>query len=236
MSASILRASRVTQAFGVGILLWIASSAAAPVGSVAAPQFAVGDHWRYRITDNLRRGAVSQLDVEVTSVTGQVARIRVQRTDPTGRSEWVDEVDGEGGLRSGSLFREPPRPFDPPVQLLAFPLDKGKTWRQTIDTLRKDTGIKDQILIYGKVNGAPAVSVPAGKFDTLSIYRTVQLDDSEFWRSRTFRTDAVWYAPAVKAPVREKREAYYNQRDRSTPQVRTESTVLELLSFQAGAK
>lgn len=70
----------------------------------------------------------------------------------------------------------------------------------------------------------------------ISIYRTVQLDDAEFWRSRTFRTDPHWYAPTVKAPLREKREAYYNQRDRSTPQVRTESTVLELVSFQPGAK
>jgi len=157
-------------------------------------------------------------------------------TDGNGRTEWVDEVDGEGGLRAGSLSREPPHPFQPPARLLAFPLDKGKTWRQTIDTMRKDTGIKDQILIYGKVNGTATVSVPAGKFDTVSIYRTVQLDDSEFWRSRTFRTDAVWYSPAVKAPVREKREAYYNQRDRSTPQVRTESTVTELVSFEPGRK
>jgi len=122
------------------------------------------------------------------------------------------------------------------VQLLAFPLDKGKTWRQTINTMRKDTGIKDQILIYGKVNGTASISVPAGTFDTVSIYRTVQLDDSEFWRSRTFRTDSVWYAAAVKAPVREKREAHYNQRDRSMPQVRTESTVIQLVSFQPGTK
>jgi hypothetical protein len=236
MFASTLRASRVAQAIGVSILFWLASSAAAPVGSVAAPQFAVGDHWRYRITDNLRRGAVSQLDVEVTSVTGRAAQIRVHRTDANGPTEWIDEIDGEGGLSAGSLSREPARPFNPAVQLLAFPLDQGKTWRQTINTMRKDTGIKDQILIYGKVNGAPTVTVPAGKFDTVSIYRTVQLDDAEFWRSRTFRTDSVWYAPAVKAPVREKREAYYNQRDRGMPQVRTESTVLELLSFQPGAK
>ena len=236
MVASILRADRIALALGVGILFWMASSGAGPVGSAAAPQLAVGDHWRYRITDNLRRGAVSELDVEVISVKGRTAQIRVQRTDRNGRTEWVDEVDGEGGLRAGSLLHEPPRPFDPPVQLLAFPLDQGKTWRQTIDTMRKDTGIKDQILIYGKVNGTATVAVPAGKFDTVSIYRTVQLDDAEFWRSRTFRTDSIWYAPAVKAPVREKREAYYNQRDRSTPQVRTESTVLELVSFQQGAK
>jgi hypothetical protein len=234
--SALLRGNCTLPAFGVGIFFLLASGAATPAGIVSAPQLTVGDHWRYRIVDNLRRGALGELDVEVTTVSGGTAQLRVQRTDQNGRTEWVDEVDAGGGLRAGSLFHEAPRPFDPPVQLVAFPLDKGKTWRQTINTMRKDTGIKDQILIYGKVNGTASVSVPAGTFDTVSIYRTVQLDDSEFWRSRTFRTDSVWYAPAVKAPVREKREAYYNQRDRSTPQVRTESTVTELVSFQPGGK
>jgi hypothetical protein len=80
------------------------------------------------------------------------------------------------------------------------------------------------------------VTVPAGTFDTVWIYRSVQLDDSEFFRSRTTRTDSVWYAAAVKAPVKEAREAQYNQRDRGQPTVRTESTVWELLSFQPGKK
>lgn len=231
-----LGAKRLASLFGISAL-YCAVSAAAPTGAGAsAPQFAVGDHWQYRITDNLRRGALSQLDVEVISVAGRTARIRVQRTEAGGRTEWIDEVDREGGLTSGSLNHEPARPFDPPAKLLSFPLDKGKTWRQTINTLRKDTGVKDQILIYGKVNGPATVSVPAGRFDAIAVYRTVQLDDAEFWRSRTSRTDSIWYAPAVKAPVREKREAQYNQTDRGQPQVRTESTLLELVSFRPGGK
>lgn len=231
-----LGAKRLASLFGI-TALYCAVSTAAPTGAGAsAPQLAVGDHWQYRITDNLRRGALSQLDVEVISVAGRTAQIRVQRTEAGGRTEWIDEVDGEGGLTSGSLNHEPARPFDPPAKLLAFPLDKGKTWRQTINTQRKDTGVKDQILIYGKVNGPATVSVPAGRFDAIAVYRTVQLDDAEFWRSRTSRTDSIWYAPAMKAPVREKREALYNQKDGSQPQVRTESTVLELVSFQPGAK
>jgi len=232
-----LGVKRLASIFWVTALYCVAASAAAPTGAGAsAPQLAVGDHWQYRITDNLRRGAQSQLDVEVTSVTGGTARLRVQRGDAGGRAEWIDEVDSEGGLTSGSLNREPVRSFNPPAKLLSFPLDKGKTWRQTINTLRKDTGAKDQVLIYGKVNGPAAVSVPAGRFDAIAVYRTVQLDDAEFWRSRTARTDSIWYAPAVKAPVREKREAQYHQRDGSQPQVRTESTVLELVSFQPGGK
>jgi hypothetical protein len=184
----------------------------------------------------LRRGAVSQLDVEVIAVSGRSARIRSAAADANGGGEWIDEVDGEGGLRAGSLYREPSRPFNPPVQMLAFPLDKGKTWRQVIDTLRKDTGLKDQILIYGKVRGPDATTVPAGRFDAVYVYRILQLDDEEFWRSRTSRRDSIWYAPQAKAPVRELREASYTERDGRNPPVRTESTLLELVSFQPGGK
>jgi hypothetical protein len=216
----------------------VAGCASAPLGPpVEAPKFVVGDRWEYRLTDNLRRGVVSEVDAEVIAVAGGSARIRVAYTDSSGRNEWVDEVDGQGGLRSGVLWREAPRPFNPPVQLLAFPLDAGKTWRQVINTLRMDTGLKDQILIYGKVDGRIATTVPAGAYDAAHVYRIVQLDDEEFWRTRTTRRDTVWYAPEVKAPVREVRDAEYIEKggpDMAT--VRTEATVLELVSFRPGGK
>ena len=219
------------------VMVFIAGCASAPIGApVDAPRLVVGDHWQYRVTDNLRRGMVSQLDAEVIAVAGGSARIRVDYADASGRTEWIDEVDGRGGLSSGALWREPPRPFNPPAQLLAFPLGQGKTWRQVIDTLRKDTELKDQILIYGKVDGRSATTVPAGGYDAVHVYRIVQLDDEEFWRTRTTRRDAVWYAPEVKAPVREVREAEYTEKgggpDIAT--IRTESTVLELVSFRPG--
>src|SRR5437763_7152028 len=181
--------------------LGVAGCASAPVGPpVEAPRLTVGDRWQYQITDNLRRGAVSQLDAEVIAVSGGSARVRFGLTDNSGRAEWDDEFDGSGRLRVGSLWRESPRPFNPPVQLLAFPLDDGKTWRQSIDTLHPDTELRDQILVYGKVGGRKSTSVPAGAFDTVYVYRIVQLDDDEFWRTRTTRRDAVWYAPEVTAP------------------------------------
>ncbi len=237
MFAALIRRRWSAPGFGVGAVLWVVGSTAAPIGvGVTAPQLAVGDHWQYRVTDNLRRGAVSQLDVEVIAVSGRSARIRLVAADANGGGEWIDEVDGEGGLRAGSLYREPSRPFNPPVQLLAFPLAKGKTWRQVVDTLRKDTGLKDQILIYGKVQGPDATTVPAGRFDAVYVYRILQLDDEEFWRSRTSRRDSIWYAPLAKAPVRELREASYTEKDGRNPPVRTESTLLELVSFQPGGK
>jgi hypothetical protein len=218
----------------------IAGCASAPVGPpVDAPRFVVGDHWQYRVTDNLRRGLVSRLDAEVVAIAVDgSARVRIGYDDGYGRAEWIDEIDGQGRLRSGMLWREGQRPFNPPVQLLAFPLEQGKTWRQAIDTLRQDTQLKDQILIYGTVAGRQPTTVPAGGYDAVYIYRIVQLDDEEFWRTRTIRRDAVWYAPEVKAPVREAHEAEYTEKgggpDMTT--IRTESTVVELVSFQPGRR
>jgi hypothetical protein len=219
----------------------MAGCASAPVGApIDAPRFVVGDHWQYRVTDNLRRGTVSQLDVEVVAVAAAdgSARIRFDYEDPYDRTEWIDEFDRQGRLRSGMLWREGQRPFNPPVELLAFPLEQGKTWRQTIDTIHRDTELRDQILIYGKVAGRQATTVPAGGYDAVYVYRIVQLDDEEFWRTRTTRRDAVWYSPEVKAPVREAHEAEYTERG-SGPDlgtIRTESTVLELVSFRLGGR
>jgi hypothetical protein len=229
--------SQFFAAVSVLAFIGVAGCASAPVGPpVDAPRLAVGDRWQYQITDNLRRGAVSQLDAEVIAVSGGSARIRLGLTDNSGRAEWIKEVDGGGGLLAGSLWREPPRTFDPPAQLLAFPLNDGKTWRQKIDTLRTDSQLTGQILIYGRVGGRKATSVPAGGFDAVYVYRIVQLDDEEFWRTRTTRRDAIWYAPEVKAPVREARAAEYTEKgggpDMTT--ISTESTIIELVSFRPG--
>ena len=80
---------------GRAVLLGLAGCASVPVGEgVPAPQLAVGDHWHYKVTDNLRRGVESQLEVEVISVSGRAARIHFDRVDAGEHSEWIDEVDG----------------------------------------------------------------------------------------------------------------------------------------------
>lgn len=225
-----------TLAATLAVAAILVGCASVPSGPpIEAPRLAVGDHWQYRITDNLRRGAVSQLDAEVVAVSGSSARVRFTTADAYGgREEWVDDFDG-GALRAGSLWRESPRQFNPPVELLAFPLQDGKTWQQTVPTFRRDTELPAQILVYGQADGRRTANVPAGAFDAIYVYRVLRLDDEEFWRTRTTRRDAVWYAPEVKAPVREAREAEYTEHsgpDMAT--VTTESTVAELVSFRPG--
>jgi hypothetical protein len=80
------------------------------------------------------------------------------------------------------------------------------------------------------------VTVPAGTYDAVAIYRIVQFDDDEFWRSKTTRRDSVRYAPEVKGVVREVRDAEYVETS-SGPDpatIRTEYTTTELVSFTPG--
>jgi len=186
------------------------------------------------VIDNMRRGAVSQIDAEVVALAGDVATLHVVKLDGGTRSEWTDEIEGGGGLRAGMLD-DSPRRFTPAAALLAFPLEQGKSWRQVVPTFRRDIQLPDQILIYGDVQGRAPVTAPAGSFDAIQIYRVVQLDDASFWRSRTIRRDRVWYAPEVKGPVREMREAqYFEHGDIDATAVYTERTITELVSFRPG--
>ena len=220
----------------IALLALLAACATAPVGPpVASPRFAVGDHWQYRVIDNMRRGAISQIDAEVVALAGDVATLHVVKLDGGMRSEWTDEMEGGGGLRAGMLDDSAPRRFTPAAALLAFPLEQGKTWRQVVPTFRRDIQLPDQILIYGDVQGRAPVTAPAGSFDAIQIYRVVQFDDASFWRTRTIRRDRVWYAPEVKGPVREMREAqYFEHGDIDATAVYTERTITELVSFRPG--
>jgi hypothetical protein len=228
--------------------LWIVSMAAAlaacqtttltPVfPPVPAPTFSVGDHWQYRITDNLRRGMVTMLDAEVVAMNGGVATLRLISDNEYGRSELTSEVSDGGNLVFGTLKPDAtPRRFSTPVKLYDFPLEANKTWRQVVETISPETQLKAQILVYCTVQGQTPINTPAGTFETTYVYRILQLDDDQFWRSRTTRNDSVWYSPAVKGPVRELREASFVQYGGGVNSlVRTESTTRELVSFTPGA-
>src|SRR6266851_5522799 len=135
--------------------------------------------------------------------------------------------------RGGRRRRRPAvRRFSPSLKLLDFPIGQRSSWRQAIDTFRNDIQLKGQIRVYGQVQGRAPVTVPAGSYDAVAIYRIVQLDDEEFWRSRTTRRDQVRYAPEVKGVVREVHDAEYFELtggpDSAT--IRTEYTTTELLS------
>jgi hypothetical protein len=206
------------------------------VGTVAPPRFVVGDHWQYLITDGLRRGATTRLDVEIVAVNAGVATLRMVFVDAYGKSEQTAEIDADGGLRVGALGNEAVRRFTPPLNLLDFPIGQRSSWRQSIETFRSDLQLKDQIRIYGKVQGRVTVTVPAGSYDAIAIYRIVNFDDEQFWRSGTTRRDQVSYAPEVKGVVREVHDAEYVELHSGPDMaaIRTEYTTTELVSFTPG--
>jgi hypothetical protein len=219
------------------MLLSACASNAPVVGTVDAPHYLLGDHWQYRIVDNLRMGAVSQLDIDVVAVTPASATLHLVYVDSYGaRSERSDEVDAAGGLIAGVLKPDQFEHFNPPAQLYRFPLSQRQVWRQTINTIRRDLdNIPGQILIYGTVQGTNSATVPAGTFDGIALYRILQLDDDQYWRTRTTRRDQVLYSPMVRGVVREIRDASYHEIDGpDSAEVRTENTTRELLSFTPG--
>jgi hypothetical protein len=230
-------ASRSLYLLGLAAVLLLGCATNTPlVGSVEAPRLAVGDHWQYRITDNLRRGVETRLDVDVVTVGPNSANLRLVYTNGEGRTERVEEVDAGGGLRVGAFGYGPVRVFSPAIKMSDFPLVGGKTWRQTVPTVRQDLQLKDAIAVFGQVQGRVPVTVPAGSFDTVAVYRILQLDDAEFWRSRTTRRDQVRYAAEVKGVVREDRDAEYYETPSGPDMavIRTENTTTELVSFKPG--
>jgi hypothetical protein len=211
----------------------------APSGPpIPAPQLVVGDHWQYKITDNLRRGAVTMLDAQVMSTAGGVATLSLVYTDPQGKkTERSEEVNSNGGLVVGTLKEELTRRYPTPVELFDFPLQAGTSWRQTVDTTSPETGLPAQILVYGTVQATNPVTVPAGTYDAVYLFRVLQLDDAQFWRTRTDRRDFVWFAPQVKTAARETHDASYTLLSGGAfSVVRTENTTRELISFQPGAR
>jgi hypothetical protein len=203
---------------------------------VTAPKLVVGDQWQYKITDNLRLGLVTMLDADVVSINAGTATLRLTYSNQYGRSEATEEIDANGGLIVGALKGEETRHFQTPIELYDFPLEQGKTWRQVVDTISPDTQLKAQILVYGTVQGQTVVTVPAGAFNATYVYRILQLDDEQYWRTRTTREDSVWFDPGMKTPVRELRNAYYVQNGGPGNLIRTENTTRELISFQPGPK
>jgi hypothetical protein len=202
---------------------------------VAAPRLAVGDQWLYKITDNLRIGLVTMLVADVVSISAGTATLRLTYNDQYGRSELTQEIDANGGLIVGALKGQETRHFQTPIELYDFPLEPGKSWRQVVETISPDTQLKAQILVYGTVQGQTVETVPAGTFYATYVYRILQLDDEQFWRTRTTLEDAVWFVPEMKTGVRELRNAYYFLNDGPTV-VHAERTTTELISFQPGPK
>jgi hypothetical protein len=65
----------------------------------------------------------------------------------------------------------------------------------------------------------------------------MRLDDEEFWRWPTDCTYTIWYAPAVRGAVRERKRADYLEKSGGPDaggRLPAQNTTVELLSFTPG--
>ncbi len=203
--------------------------------SVEAPQYRVGDRWVYRITEGFRQKVIYDETHTVTRVGADGITVEVVMKGPQLDAVRIERWPAPGLVSQGSLFDVETRRFREPLERYRFPLVSGSTWNQRVDNFNEYLKRDGQISRYVHVGGLEQVTTPAGTFDAVRLRINMRLDDGEFWRQPTDCNYVVWYAPAVKAAVREIRRAEYQERSHPYPRLFAQSAVIELVSFTPGA-
>lgn len=150
------------------------------------PNVKVGDQWRFVVTPST--------SPNLTWVVRSVTPAGIEGTE-----------NGEPLLLTPDLnVLESPRRKDSDRRLLNFPLEVGKAWSYDSDYLLKDTGVNGRgdysvtVLLYGKVR------VPAGEFDAFKLESRGSFKGmSRAGPVSGLISTTYWYAPAVRAIVKE---------------------------------
>ena len=233
---------RISVTLIVGVLAALAgcvgviSPGSGPAAS--APEFRVGDRWVYHGNDGFFRTiAVWDETHEVMAIGADGITVRITQKGPSIDVTRTELWSLPGQVKIGAVYNNETRRFVTPLQRYDFPLADGKMWSQFVDNYNEATKADGQINRYVRVRGWDKVTTAAGTFDAVSMQVIMRLDDDEFWRWATVCNYRVWYAPAVRGVVREDKDAQYlekgDSRDRAGV-IRTQHTVLELISFTPG--
>jgi len=159
----------------------------------------------------------------------------VMAVDPSGITVRIttEGWSEPGQVLVGALYVHETRYLDVPLQRFDFPLASGEKWNQwarNSDETMKTLGTTNRHVRVGRWE---KVSTPAGTFDAIKL--GVMMDAEEFWRGPTTCTCSVWYAPAVRNVVREKRDADDLEKSEGDS-VRTQHALLELSDFTSGSR
>ena len=212
------------------------TAASAPVAA-AAPQYRVGDRWVYRIREGWANPIVYEETRTITGVTGGSATVRVSAKGPTVDVERTEIWPAPGAVSQGAVFDVETRRFTKqPLDRYRYPLDAGSRWNQMVENYNEQLGRSGVISRSVRAAGYDRVTTPAGTFDAVRLVVIMRLDDDEFWRWPTDCNYTVWYAPAVKASVRETRRADYLEKGGGVGPSRlpTQNSLVELVSFTPG--
>ena len=204
--------------------------------AVNAPEYRVGDRWVYRGQDGFLTPVHWEETWEVTAMGAQGIDVRVTQRGPSTDGVRMERWTAPGRVAIGALYENETRRFKGDLDRYAFPLESGKTWNQWLDNYNESARKEGTINRWVTVRGWKAIATPAGTFDAIGLRVYMHLDDEEFWRERTDCSYLVWYAPAVRASVREEKQAQYLEKSGKydTAPYRTQNAVVELVGFTAG--
>lgn len=206
--------------------------------AVTAPVYAPGDRWVYRAQDGFMTPVAWEETHEVVAAGNDGISVRVTQRGPNVNTVRTEQLAGPGRVRVGALFDEETRRFEQELKRYDFPLVPGKRWNQWIGNFNEQTKKSGEINRYVTVGGWRRITTPAGAFDAIALRVYMHLDDEEFWRDRTDCTYLLWYAPAVRAVVREEKEAQYREKSgkNDTAAIRSQHALIELIAYSPAAR
>ena len=203
-----------------------------------APAYRVGDRWVYHGRDGFRVLTTWEETRTISAVGVDGIGERVTVKGPSMDLARAEQWPVPGRVKIGAVYENETRRFATPLDRYRFPLAAGATWNQFVDNYDETTKATGQINHYVRVRGWETVVTPAGTFDAIVLHVVMWLDDETFWRFPTQCNYTVWYAPAVRGVVREIKQANYQEKGGdfdSGARIRTQNSVVELVSFTPGA-
>jgi|SRR5688572_4823602 len=227
------RLSRCIGAIGCALLVVGCAGSGGTAGPAApAPVYQAGDRWVYRAEDGFLQRVTWEETHEVTAASPQGITIRVSAKGPTINDQRTEMLSGPGTVVAGAIVDNETRRFEPALIRYRFPLSGGERWTQRMRDLDHDSRPYGGIERSVSVGGYEKITTPAGAYDAIRLNVILRLDDETFWRWPTDCTYSVWYAPAVGASVRERKQCWYSEKGglNGGGRITSQNATVELIS------
>ena len=170
-------------------------ASAAQAQSANLPDVQVGDRWYWQHTDALANIRDWTSIDQVIAVDDKTIKVRGQ-------------IKGKPGYAVHTFARDwspidvGVAKYDPPLQILSFPLTVGKKWSQSGDKQVLSNGKHGSYNLRGEVQAFEKVTTPAGTFDAYKVVLTIDATSNDEDANVGHTTDTEWYAPALKRYVK----------------------------------
>ncbi len=219
------------------VMLLAALACSAPAfAAIDAPQYAPGDTWSFRKVDGYNHETQGTYTHTVSAVAA--GGISVERRSSDGKLLDTVTLAAPGLLSAGRLNARARGSLEPALQLLPFPLEEGKRWRQSVARVDPAAYGKREVKVYGRVQGWEMVKVPAGEFRALKIVRELFLGDEDSFRGQTKLTQHLWYVPELRnlVKVQNWEEYHEDKRDVVGPYYQGTREIFELVTHRVSSK